>query len=307
MQPIDELQSAEARQLLGIVFDVDDTLTRAGRLEAEAYAALWTLRRAGLLLMAVTGRPLGFAELMARQWPIDLAVGENGAGYVRVTEHGLTAGFYADAAQRAQDAAQLARLSERVRELAPFARITDDSWARRCDVTWDIGERVQLAAAQIAELRAIIEAEGARCVVSSVHAHAMLGTYDKASGAVLAGRALLGPRPGRRARAVAVRRRQWQRCRCVRALSLERRRRERARSSARVADTAALRQPRGSRRRFRGDRRHGAGAARLTAMLRALPSPVGLWLLSSLAAVAGLALALLVTRPRAGDSSADRA
>ena len=109
MQPIDELESAEARQLLGIVFDVDDTLTRAGRLEAEAYAALWALRRAGLLLMAVTGRPLGFAELMARQWPIDLAVGENGAGYVSVTEHGLTAGFYADDAQRAKDVAQLAR------------------------------------------------------------------------------------------------------------------------------------------------------------------------------------------------------
>jgi HAD superfamily hydrolase (TIGR01484 family) len=192
MRPIDELESAAARQLLGIVFDVDDTLTRAGRLEAEAYAALWALRRAGLLLMAVTGRPLGFAELMARQWPIDLAVGENGAGYVSVTEHGLIAGFYADEAQRAKDIAQLARLRERVRELAPFARITDDSWARRCDVTWDIGERVQLAAAQIAELRAIIEAEGARCVVSSVHAHAMLGAYDKASGAVQAGRALLG-------------------------------------------------------------------------------------------------------------------
>ena len=192
MQPIDELESAEARQLLGIVFDVDDTLTRAGRLEAEAYAALWALRRAGLLLMAVTGRPLGFAELMARQWPIDLAVGENGAGYVRVTEHGLTTGFYADDAQRATHAAQLARLRDRVREQAPFAHITDDSWARRCDVTWDIGERVQLAAAQIAELRAIIEAEGARCVVSSVHAHAMLGAYDKASGAVQAGRALLG-------------------------------------------------------------------------------------------------------------------
>src|SRR5260221_14727655 len=103
LHPIDELESAQARQLLGIVFDVDDTLTRAGRLEAEAYAALWALRRAGLLLMAVTGRPLGFAELMARQWPIDLAGGENGAGYVRVSGHALETGFYAAAAQRGAD------------------------------------------------------------------------------------------------------------------------------------------------------------------------------------------------------------
>jgi HAD superfamily hydrolase (TIGR01484 family) len=192
MRPIDELESADAQHLLGVVFDVDDTLTRAGRVEAAAYDALWALRRAGLLLMAVTGRPLGFAELMARQWPIDVAVGENGAGYVRVTEHTLETGFYADETTRAAHALALARVRERVSREAPFARCTDDSWARRCDVTWDVGERVRLSAQQISELRAVIEGAGARCVVSSVHAHAMLGDYDKATGAVQAGRAALG-------------------------------------------------------------------------------------------------------------------
>jgi hypothetical protein len=39
-------------------------------------------------------------------------------------------------------------------------------------------------------------------------------------------------------------------------------------------------------------------------MLRALPSPLGSWLLSSLAATASLALALTVTQPRPGDRSA---
>jgi HAD superfamily hydrolase (TIGR01484 family) len=192
MQPILELEAATARTLLGVVFDVDDTLTRAGRLEQAAYSALWQLHEAGLMLMAVTGRPLGFAELMARMWPIDVAVGENGAGYVRVTEHALHTGFYADEQTRAADASLLARVRERVSQAAPFAHITDDSWARRCDMTWDVGERVQLTASQIEQLRRLIEAEGARCVVSSVHAHAMAGNYDKATGAVQAGRDALG-------------------------------------------------------------------------------------------------------------------
>ena len=66
MLPISELEPECARALAGVVFDVDDTLTRHGRVEAEAYAALWRLREAGLHTIAVTGRPLGFAEIIAR-------------------------------------------------------------------------------------------------------------------------------------------------------------------------------------------------------------------------------------------------
>jgi HAD superfamily hydrolase (TIGR01484 family) len=192
MRPIAELERSTAAGLVGVVFDVDDTLTRGGRVEAAAYQALWQLREAGLLLLAVTGRPLGFAELIARMWPVEAAVGENGAGYVRVTESAVETGFYADEAERAAHTRLLERVRERVAADAPFAHYTDDSWARRCDVTWDVAERVQLTAAQVAQLRRLIESEGARCMVSSVHAHAMVGDYDKATGAVLAGRAALG-------------------------------------------------------------------------------------------------------------------
>jgi HAD superfamily hydrolase (TIGR01484 family) len=192
MQPIAELSAAQARGLTGVVFDVDDTLTRAGRLEQVAYAALWQLRDAGLRLLAVTGRPLGFAEVIARTWPVHAAVGENGAGFIRDTEAGLQVGYYAPEAERTAHAALLARVRARVARDAPFARFSDDSWARRCDVAWDVAERMQLSAAQIAELRRLIESEGARCLVSSVHAHAVAGQYDKATGAVLAGREALG-------------------------------------------------------------------------------------------------------------------
>jgi HAD superfamily hydrolase (TIGR01484 family) len=192
MQPIAELTAAEARGLAGVVFDVDDTLTRAGRLEHAAYSALWQLREAGLILLAVTGRPLGFAEVIARTWPVHAAVGENGAGFIRETGALLQVGYYAPEAERTSHAALLDRVRTRIARDAPFARYSDDTWARRCDVAWDVGERVQLSAAQVAELRRLIESEGARCLVSSVHAHALAGDYDKATGAVLAGREALG-------------------------------------------------------------------------------------------------------------------
>jgi HAD superfamily hydrolase (TIGR01484 family) len=182
LRPILEIDPADCRALAGVVFDVDDTVTRAGTLEEAAYCALFRLREAGLRLVAVTGRPLGFAELMARMWPIDLAVGENGAGYLRLTPAGLEAGYYAGTAERERHASLLASLREQLAELAPWAVQADDQWARRCDLAYDVGERQQLPAAQIERLRGLIEASGARCLISSVHAHAVLGDYDKASG-----------------------------------------------------------------------------------------------------------------------------
>ncbi|HET6338512.1 MAG TPA: HAD hydrolase family protein [Polyangiales bacterium] len=192
LRPIREFDPAACQALAGVVFDVDDTVTRGGTLEEAAFSAMFRLREAGLKLVAVTGRPLGFAELMARMWPIDLAVGENGAGHLRLTAAGVQAGFYASPEVRAQHAVTLARLRERVAAEAPWAKLTDDSWARRCDVAWDVGERVQLPAAQIEVLRGLIEASGASCLVSSVHAHAHLGGYDKATGVVRACKAELG-------------------------------------------------------------------------------------------------------------------
>jgi HAD superfamily hydrolase (TIGR01484 family) len=192
LRPIRELDAAACQGLAGVVFDVDDTVTRAGRLEEEAYSAMFRLREAGLRLVAVTGRPLGFAELMARMWPIDLAVGENGAGYLQLTAAGVRAGYYASPEVRTQHATVLAELRKRVAAEAPWAQLADDQWARRCDVAWDIGERVQLEAAGIEVLCGIILSAGARCLVSSVHAHALLGDYNKAIGVARACEAALG-------------------------------------------------------------------------------------------------------------------
>jgi HAD superfamily hydrolase (TIGR01484 family) len=192
MQPIASLDPQLCKYVRCVVFDVDDTLTRQGRVEEAAYAALWQLRDAGLWLVAVTGRPLGFAEWIARTWPVDLAVGENGAGYVRVTERGIIEGYWDTADVRSAQRRKLQAVQERVQREAPWAQISDDSWARRCDLAFDIGERVHVAPERVAQLVAIFEAEGLRASVSSVHAHAVAGDYDKAKGVVRACRIELG-------------------------------------------------------------------------------------------------------------------
>lgn len=182
MQPIASFPSAEARALLGVCFDIDDTVTKQGVLEPSAYAALAELAETGLKLIAVTGRPLGFAEVVARMWPVDIAVGENGAGYIARGDRGLSFGYWDEAGVRLVQQQRLAAIRGRVAHELPHVKVSSDNWARRCDLAFDVGEEEQLSRADVDRLVALLQAEGANTTVSSVHAHAQLSDHDKALG-----------------------------------------------------------------------------------------------------------------------------
>lgn len=184
MRPIAALSTDEARAIRGLLFDLDDTLLSHGRLTREAYEALWSLHDAGLGLVGVTGRPSGWGEVLARQWPVAGIVTENGA--VSITREGgaiVVRDACGDAERRVRRA-RLAALVERVRHVVPEARLSDDVDMRRSDVTWDVGERERLADERVALVAREIAAAGARSTRSSVHLHATFDTDDKASGAV---------------------------------------------------------------------------------------------------------------------------
>ena len=119
----------EARRLRGLLFDLDDTLLSHGVLTRAAYDALWNLHDAGLALVAVTGRPSGWGEVLVRQWPIDGCVTENGAVHVRARGARRRAARRVRRGERRAAASALARLVARVREVVPEARLTDDARA----------------------------------------------------------------------------------------------------------------------------------------------------------------------------------
>jgi HAD superfamily hydrolase (TIGR01484 family) len=184
VRPLEALSAAEAQRLHGLLFDLDDTLLTHGVLTRAAYASLWDLKDAGVRLVAVTGRPSGWGEVIARQWPIDGAVTENGAVVVARRASAIERFERCDEAERRARRTRLARVIDEVRRVVPEARLTDDLEARRADVTWDIGERVKLPEDRVAAILATIAAAGARSFASSVHVHATFDIDDKASGAI---------------------------------------------------------------------------------------------------------------------------
>ena len=184
MKPIAALAREEARAIAGLLFDLDDTLLSHGTLTRAAYEALWDLKDAGMRLVAVTGRPSGWGEVLARQWPVEGIVTENGAVHVWREGRGLARWEACDEGERRARRIRLAQLAQRVKELVPEARMADDVDARRSDVTWDIGEQMCLPEDRVALVTSEIARAGARSTRSSVHLHATFDTADKASGAV---------------------------------------------------------------------------------------------------------------------------
>ena len=181
MQPLALLPQSEARGLAGFLFDLDDTLLDHGKLTEVAYSALFRLRESGLELYAVTGRPLTWVRLLARLFPIDGGVGENGGGMVG------PGGELVDnvtAAVRAERTARLAELVKAVRAAFPALEPADDASERITDFTFDIGERQKVEPPVVERVTAFARERGATVHVSSVHLHVGFDAVDKASGVV---------------------------------------------------------------------------------------------------------------------------
>jgi HAD superfamily hydrolase (TIGR01484 family) len=183
------LSRGEALGLRGVIFDLDDTLLDHGALTEAAYAALFHLREADLRLIACTGRPALWGEVVLRQWPIDAAVAENGAvAFVKeppaegASSARVSVVFPANADARGARRAQLLSFAEDLVRRFPDAALADDNAARWTDVTIDIGEHRRVRAEDVRAMRAEAEARGLVTLASSVHLHLTLEATDKAQG-----------------------------------------------------------------------------------------------------------------------------
>jgi HAD superfamily hydrolase (TIGR01484 family) len=178
MKPLRELQ--DPRRLRGLLFDIDDTLTTEGRLTAEAYAAMERLKRAGRLLVPITGRPAGWCDHIARLWPVDAVVGENGAFYFCFRQGRLHRNFQDGGQVRARNRDLLAAIGARIVEQVPGCALAADQPYRESDLAIDYREDVPPLPLEAAErIAALMRAAGLTAKISSIHVNGWFGGYDK--------------------------------------------------------------------------------------------------------------------------------
>ena len=183
-----------AAQVSGVFTDIDDTLTTDGAITPEALHALAALRAAGLHVIAITGRPVGWSEPFAASWPVDAIVAENGAvALIPSDEIGapglvskrkaLSKIYQQDVPTRRANFAHMQQVLARVERETPGATRATDSAGRETDIAIDHSEFTQLNAAQIAAVVALMRSEGMHATVSSIHINGWFGVHNKLEGA----------------------------------------------------------------------------------------------------------------------------
>ena len=182
MKPLAAFALEARRTIKGVLCDIDDTLSTGGKITAEAYSAMQQLQQARLLVIPVTGRPAGWCDHIARMWPVDGVVGENGAFYFRYDHvaRKMRRHFADDAATRAAHRARLAQIAQEILKAVPGTAIAADQPYRDTDLAIDFCEDVQaLPQSAIDEIVLRMEKHGLTAKVSSIHVNGWFGRYDK--------------------------------------------------------------------------------------------------------------------------------
>jgi len=184
MQALEKLSSEKKNRIKCLFADIDDTITTEGRLSALAYSAMERWQNAGNLMIPITGRPAGWCDHIARMWPVDAVVGENGAFYFYYDNQKgrLQQRFLYDADTREQNRFKMRAIREQVLAQVPGTGIASDQNYREADLAIDFCEDVNpLADNAVDQIVEIMEGGGMTAKISSIHVNGWFGDYDKLS------------------------------------------------------------------------------------------------------------------------------
>ncbi len=183
MQPLARLGSERLRRVQGVLTDIDDTLTRDGTIEPAALDALRRLHALGIPVIAITGRPAGWSEPFALQWPVLALVAENGGVMLRAGPAGLEREFAQAEAERVGNFEHLRACANAVLRDIPGTKLAADSAGRLTDIAIDHSEFTQLGEARIQQVAALMRRHGLTATVSSIHINGWIGEHTKWTGA----------------------------------------------------------------------------------------------------------------------------
>ncbi|HCY17420.1 MAG: HAD family hydrolase [Curvibacter sp. GWA2_64_110] len=213
MQPLNLWPAEERRRIRGVFTDIDDTLTTAGAITPDALQALADLKAAGLIVIPITGRPIGWCEpfmagTQGNAWPVDAMVAENGAlAFVHADAEvssktgiqtacslrkALSKLYQQDAATRSANQLRMRAIAAQVAAEVPGVALSRDSAGRETDLAFDYAEFARHAPETVQQVLAVLQRAGMQTTVSSIHIHGCFGDFNKWRGACWIAHELLG-------------------------------------------------------------------------------------------------------------------
>nr|WP_050478961.1 HAD-IIB family hydrolase [Herbaspirillum rhizosphaerae] len=179
MQALSTADKEEFKSVRVVLTDMDETLTHGGRLAAATYGALEALQADGVRVIPVTAAPAGWCDQMARMWPIDGVIGENGGLFFRRGEdgQGVVRQFWHDDLGRMESTMRLQAIVSRIQKAIPEATVADDQAFRMTSIAFFIPRNAETRERIVAALRN----EGADVAINNLWILGWLGGYDKLS------------------------------------------------------------------------------------------------------------------------------
>lgn len=200
MKPLAQWPLAQRQNIIGVFTDIDDTLTTHQAITPDALQALTALKAAGLAVIPITGRPVGWCEPHALGdssrglpgWSVDAMVAENGgvAFAPDISEQidnqpihsnatKLVKIYHSDAATRAANYARMQQVAQIIVEQVPGSALSCDHDGRETDIAIDYNEHVLLPPDKVKQVVALFHAHGMHATVSSIHINGWFGEHNK--------------------------------------------------------------------------------------------------------------------------------
>jgi len=184
MDNISTMSKQQLDEVKIILTDIDDTLTTDGRLKSNAYSALENLSNSGFIVIPVTGRCAGWCDHIARMWPVNGVVGENGAFFFSYNHQSKKMiNTYCQAPhERKNNQLALHKIEKTILKNISGAALASDQNYRHTDLAIDFAEDVTpLSSEKIDSIVKIAEKAGAIAKVSSIHVNCWIGSHNKLS------------------------------------------------------------------------------------------------------------------------------
>ncbi len=200
MKPLAEWPIEQRRNIIGVFTDIDDTLTTHGAITPDALQALVDLKNAGLHVIPITGRPVGWGESFARTWPVDALVAENGGVAWMAKKNAensnkigikpayllpkmLSKIYQNSVLIRFENSVRMAKIAALVTSQIAGVEVSQDSAGRETDLAFDYNEFAHLSTETVHQVIELLQSQGMQTTVSSIHIHGCFGHFDKWTGA----------------------------------------------------------------------------------------------------------------------------
>jgi hydroxymethylpyrimidine pyrophosphatase-like HAD family hydrolase len=118
--------------------------------------------------------------MIARLWPVEGVVGENGAFYFRYHDRKMHRYFFSGENTRHNNQKKLEIIRDEVLQEVPGCAIASDQFCRLFDLAVDFCEDVPALGTQaVAKIVEVFHKHGAQAKISSIHVNGWFGDYDK--------------------------------------------------------------------------------------------------------------------------------